>query len=266
MFKNVATVALAVSLIAIPGVNALASNNSDEAIEVRSESVKFETRVVEDKNLPKGVEITTQEGKDGEKTFFKSFKNLPSATGAMTSVPVYYDELTELPVEKVVRKGTKTLVIDGTSEKTIQLETEKREKKEKEECEKLEKQEREKQEKLISERIASAALGQGSNVQLEYTGGGTKEDWMKEAGIDESDWKYVDYIVNKESGWNPNAVNSSSGATGLCQALPGNKMASAGDDWMSNPVTQLKWCDSYAKQRYSGWENSYNAWISKNWW
>lgn len=34
-------------------------------------------------------------------------------------------------------------------------------------------------------------------------------------------------IVEHESGWDVNATNSSSGAYGLVQALPGSKMASA---------------------------------------
>lgn len=37
-------------------------------------------------------------------------------------------------------------------------------------------------------------------------------------------------IVDHESGWNYRATNASSGAYGLVQALPGNKMASAGSD------------------------------------
>ena len=47
----------------------------------------------------------------------------------------------------------------------------------------------------------------------------------------------------KESNWNPNAQNAS-GAYGLCQHLPGSKMASAGSDWATNPV-QLRWCNSW---------------------
>ena len=48
-------------------------------------------------------------------------------------------------------------------------------------------------------------------------------------------------IVEHESGWNVTATNSSSGAYGLVQALPGSKMASAGSDWKTNPKTQIKW-------------------------
>jgi uncharacterized protein YabE (DUF348 family) len=95
---------------------------------------------------------------------------------------------------------------------------------------------------------------------------GSHEDWMRAAGISESDFGFVNFIVQKESGWTFHSRNKSSGAYGLCQALPGNKMASAGADWETNPTTQLKWCASYAKGRYGSWENAYNFWLLKHWW
>ena len=86
---------------------------------------------------------------------------------------------------------------------------------------------------------------------------------MAAAGIAKSDYPYVDYIVTRESGWRVNATN---GRTwGLCQALPGSKMASAGADWQTNPVTQLRWCSGYAAGK-GGWAASYQLWISKGWW
>ncbi|UQX02763.1 transglycosylase SLT domain-containing protein [Streptomyces sp. RerS4] len=57
-------------------------------------------------------------------------------------------------------------------------------------------------------------------------------------------------IINQESTWNYKAVNSSSGAYGLVQALPGSKMASAGADWRTNPATQIKWGLGYMNERY----------------
>lgn len=86
---------------------------------------------------------------------------------------------------------------------------------------------------------------------------------MAAAGISPSDYPYVDYIVSRESGWRANASN---GRTwGLCQAFPGSKMASAGADWQTNPVTQLRWCSGYAAGK-GGWAASYDLWVSKGWW
>jgi hypothetical protein len=57
-------------------------------------------------------------------------------------------------------------------------------------------------------------------------------------------------LWNRESNWNPIAQNKSSGAYGIPQALPGIKMASAGDDWMTNPETQINWGLGYISGRY----------------
>jgi len=95
---------------------------------------------------------------------------------------------------------------------------------------------------------------------------GSHTDWMTAAGIPESDWQYVDFIVKAESGWRVTVRNPSSGSYGLCQSLPANKMASAGSDFMSNPITQLKWCNSYARERYSGWYQAFLAWQRQKWW
>jgi hypothetical protein len=56
-------------------------------------------------------------------------------------------------------------------------------------------------------------------------------------------------LWNRESGWRVNAHNSS-GAHGIPQALPGNKMSSAGKNWYSDPQTQIKWGLKYILQRY----------------
>lgn len=93
-----------------------------------------------------------------------------------------------------------------------------------------------------------------------------KNQLLSAAGISSSDMQYVDYIISKESGWNYLIANAYSGAYGLCQALPGSKMASSGSDWATNPETQMKWCNSYAQSRYGSWQGAYDFWIKNNWW
>ncbi len=95
---------------------------------------------------------------------------------------------------------------------------------------------------------------------------GSHQDWMAAVGISESDYGYVNFIIEHESHWNVLAKNRSSGATGLCQALPGSKMASAGADWETNPITQLRWCNGYAVGRYGSWEAAYRFWTQHYWW
>lgn len=96
---------------------------------------------------------------------------------------------------------------------------------------------------------------------------GSHTDWMAAAGIAAADYGYVDFIVGHESGWSATKFNyGGSGAYGLCQSLPASKMASAGGDYMTNPITQLKWCNGYAVGRYGSWAGAYNFWISHKWW
>ena len=107
---------------------------------------------------------------------------------------------------------------------------------------------------------------------------GIKGD-MALAGISPGDYQYVDYIVSHESGWCPTKAQGqyggcppysgsvpSYGGYGLCQSTPGSKMASAGSDWATNPVTQLRWCSGYAKGRYGSWAAAYSHWVSYHNW
>ncbi len=65
-----------------------------------------------------------------------------------------------------------------------------------------------------------------------------------------SQWTCYDKLVMSESRWVVTATNPSSGAYGIPQSLPGSKMASEGDDWRTNPATQIKWGLKYVQQRY----------------
>lgn len=94
---------------------------------------------------------------------------------------------------------------------------------------------------------------------------GTKADWMRAAGISEDLWGCVDALVSRESGWRVNATNRSSGAYGIPQSLPGNKMASAGSDWQTNPVTQLRWMTGYVNARYGGFCQANSFQMRNNW-
>nr|WP_239579178.1 hypothetical protein [Microlunatus panaciterrae] len=59
-----------------------------------------------------------------------------------------------------------------------------------------------------------------------------------------------DSLIKSESNWNIHATNSSSGAYGIPQALPGNKMASVASDWQTNPATQIRWGLQYVRSVY----------------
>lgn len=112
------------------------------------------------------------------------------------------------------------------------------------------------------EPVATPAVSAAAATPPRYTGGGSPAEWMAEAGIAESDWGYVDYIVTRESHWNPNATNASSGACGLVQALPCSKVPGSG----YNPVDNLRWANAYATGRYGSWAQAYAFWTANHWW
>ena len=72
-------------------------------------------------------------------------------------------------------------------------------------------------------------------------------------------------IVDHESSWNYRAVNASSGAYGLFQALPGSKMSSVGSDWQTNPGTQIKWGLNYMDSRYGSPCEAWSFWQANHW-
>jgi ribosomal protein L12E/L44/L45/RPP1/RPP2 len=88
---------------------------------------------------------------------------------------------------------------------------------------------------------------------------------LSSAGFDSGQMSCLEPLWTRESGWNERAGNQSSGAYGIPQALPGNKMASYGADWETNPVTQIKWGLNYIKSRYGTPCGAWNAFQSKGW-
>jgi len=91
---------------------------------------------------------------------------------------------------------------------------------------------------------------------------GSKQDWLVASGIPQSQWSYVDYIISHESGWDPNAVNKSSGACGLGQQLPCGKWSHKWND----PVGGLIDANTYALSRYGSWARAYSYWQSHGNW
>ena len=64
-------------------------------------------------------------------------------------------------------------------------------------------------------------------------------------------------LWTKESHWNYKAHNYKSGAHGIPQALPANRMDIISTDWRKNPVTQMRWGLRYIEIRY---DNPCKAW------
>ena len=106
--------------------------------------------------------------------------------------------------------------------------------------------------------IAARAQKAVGAPQVAYAASGNCETWKAQAGI--ASTPATRALIGGESGCRPNAVNPSSGACGIPQALPCSKMPCTLED----PVCQLRWMDSYVKNRYSSWDNAYATWLSRS--
>lgn len=102
---------------------------------------------------------------------------------------------------------------------------------------------------------------------------GTKEDYKAYAYdlvLNKYLWSESDYqaLVNlweRESNWNANAHNKSSGAHGIPQSLPASKMSSEGSDYYTNGYTQIRWGLKYIKERYGSPSKAWKHFQNKNW-
>lgn len=79
-------------------------------------------------------------------------------------------------------------------------------------------------------------------------------------GWGDGQFSCLDSLWQKESSWNYQAENSSSGAYGIPQALPGSKMGSVADDWQTVAATQIAWGLQYIAGSYgtpcAAWSHS----------
>lgn len=87
-------------------------------------------------------------------------------------------------------------------------------------------------------------------------------------GWEGAEWTALQTLWNNESGWNPHAMNKSSGAYGIPQALPYTKMPK--DAWPesagghSNPSAQIQWGLNYIKGRYGSPSVALAFWNKQN--
>lgn len=118
--------------------------------------------------------------------------------------------------------------------------------------------------------VTSRGNSSSARVQIASGTKGTYQTYAKSLCLNTYKWSENDFnclilLWNRESGWNPNAHNSSSGAHGIAQALPASKMASEGSDYLTNYQTQIKWGLKYIKNRYGSPSKAWSHFLSKNW-
>ena len=97
---------------------------------------------------------------------------------------------------------------------------------------------------------SAAAAGEKAAKQIAWA-------MLRKFGWKTPQFKYLDWLWSRESSWNIRAENPYSGAYGIPQAVPGDKMASAGPSWTTDAATQIRWGLRYIQSRYG---SPYGAW------
>ena len=187
-------------------------------------------------------------------------------------------EISELQNDVVITQNIpipEDLKIKMEEERKVKEEEEKRiaEEKAKAEAEQKAREEAEAKKKAEELRIAQSKQVTSRGGTSVRAATGTKAEYQAYAknlcintyGWTENDFNCLVKLWERESNWNPNAHNKSSGAHGICQALPASKMASEGSDYMTNYKTQIRWGLKYIKNRYGTPANAWAHSQQKGW-
>ena len=187
-------------------------------------------------------------------------------------------EISELQNDVVITQNIpipEDLKIKMEEERKVKEEEEKRiaEEKAKAEAEQKAKEEAEAKKKAEELRIAQSKQVTSRGGTSVRTATGTKAEYQAYAknlcintyGWTENDFNCLVKLWERESNWNPNAHNKSSGAHGIQQSLPASKMASEGDDYYTNGKTQIRWGLKYIKNRYGTPANAWAHSQQKGW-
>ena len=96
---------------------------------------------------------------------------------------------------------------------------------------------------------------------------GSKQEYINYAksygNLNDTQTNCLIYLWDHESGWNPNSVNKSSGACGIPQAYPCNKIKKqqGSNDWKA----QIRWGLNYINSRYKNPCSAWNHFKNKHW-
>lgn len=179
---------------------------------------------------------------------------LKSRTTEIKDLNVKYERL-NLELDKAAKeKDTSKEQLDKLNQEKQQLEQQKKD---------LEAQLQAKLDQKNKIALAASKVG-NIGTATAYAASGSCDDYMIQAGITHP---IAHDLVNRENrACDPCRYNDGSPtgahdcnytggrAYGIPQSLPGNKMASEGADWQTNPVTQLRWMQKYVYGRYGSWE------------
>ncbi|MDP9092842.1 MAG: ubiquitin-like domain-containing protein [Actinomycetota bacterium] len=112
------------------------------------------------------------------------------------------------------------------------------------------------------------AAGAGTAAAVSVTPGSAQaiaKGLVAQRGWGSSEFSCLVTLWDHESGWRVDAANPS-GAYGIPQALPGDKMSSAGPNWQSDATTQILWGLGYIASRYNTPCQAWSQWQANGGW
>lgn len=87
---------------------------------------------------------------------------------------------------------------------------------------------------------------------------------IEERELGWENWACLDRLWWHESNWRYDAGDSSGKrAYGIPQSAPGSKMSSVGEDWQTNPATQIDWGLDYIENNYRTPCNAWSFWADQ---
>lgn len=120
----------------------------------------------------------------------------------------------------------------------------------------------------LQERTQASAGSHAASAQVEVEAADPREiaqSMLAEYGWSQDQFPCLDELWIGESQWQVDATNPTSGAYGIPQSLPAEKMASAGADWETNPETQIEWGLTYIQDRYGSPCAANDFKLANNW-
>jgi len=233
--------------------------------ESRTVSLPFATQTVVDPKLPANSRVVQQVGVNGER---EDVYNVTYVDGKAESATLVSQNLVKPAVNQVIAVGKAAPAPihknNTNTQKSKQSKQQTNAQPKKQNTEQPAKQEKKNSQQQTQQQTASAAPAPAANppapapssnpdslvhatpeqAKLFAQGAAAQMGWTGK------EWEDLLWLWNRESGWRWNAENPSSHAYGIPQALPGNKMSSAGANWHEDAAIQISWGLSYIKSKY----------------
>ncbi|WP_421777247.1 G5 domain-containing protein [Gardnerella sp. DNF01180P] len=233
--------------------------------ESRTVSLPFATQTVVDPKLPANSRVVQQVGVNGER---EDVYNVTYVDGKAESATLVSQNLVKPAVNQVIAVGKAAPAPihknNTNTQKSKQSKQQTNAQHKKQNTEQPAKQEKKNSQQQTQQQTASAAPAPAANppapapssnpdslvhatpeqAKLFAQGAAAQMGWTGK------EWEDLLWLWNRESGWRWNAENPRSHAYGIPQALPGNKMSSAGANWHEDAAIQISWGLSYIKSKY----------------